>query len=79
MGVAVVQRVVGVAVACVAVVGVADQLKGQVDYIAASHTIMTPMHQRAKELGWTVHPFEGDHSMIVGQPEKMVEFLQTLA
>ena len=57
----------------------ADQLKGQVDYIAASHTIMTPMHQRAKELGWTVHPFEGDHSMIVGQPEKMVEFLQTLA
>jgi pimeloyl-ACP methyl ester carboxylesterase len=57
----------------------ADQLKGAVDYIAASHTIMTPMHQRAKDLGWTVHPFEGDHSMIVGQPEKMVEFLQTLA
>jgi pimeloyl-ACP methyl ester carboxylesterase len=57
----------------------ADQLKGQVDYIAASHTIMTPMHQRARELGWAVHPYEGDHSLIVGQPEKMVDFLQTLA
>ena len=53
----------------------AESLKNTVDYIAATDTVMTPMHSRAKALGWSFHQWEGDHALNVGQPERVVQFL----
>jgi len=53
----------------------AESVDKQVDYVAASDTIMQPMVERAEKLGWTVHPLKGDHAFIVGQPEWTVNFL----
>jgi len=58
----------------------AEKLTGKpVDYVAVSDTIMKPLHERARALGWTVHELEGDHAFIVGQPEWTATFLLGLA
>jgi pimeloyl-ACP methyl ester carboxylesterase len=54
--------------ACIIPVG-AESITQPVDYIAAAHTIMTSMHDRARKLGWPVHDHPGDHAMLVGDPE----------
>ncbi len=59
---------------CVIPVG-AEAIKHPVDYIAAAHTIMTPMHERARALGWTMHAHPGDHCPQVGDPEGTVKIL----
>lgn len=56
----------------------AEQVTKPVEYIACTQTIMVPMHARAKELGWNVHEFEGDHAVMVGDPERTVELLESL-
>lgn len=57
----------------------AEKVTKPVDYVAASNTIMLAMHDRARELGWTVHDIQGDHGFLVGQPEWTAEFLLGLA
>jgi pimeloyl-ACP methyl ester carboxylesterase len=57
----------------------AEKVTKPVDYVAASNTIMLPMHARARELGWIVHDLQGDHGFLVGQPEWTAEFLLGLA
>lgn len=53
-----------------------EKITKPVDYVAVSDTIMKPaMHDRAKELGWTVHDVKGDHAILVGQPEWTANFL----
>lgn len=56
------------ATCCVIPVG-AETIEIPVDYVAAKHTIMTAMHDRARALGWPVHEHPGDHAFIVGDPE----------
>lgn len=46
-----------------------------VDYIAAKHTVMGMMHDRARELGWPVHDHPGDHALLVGDPEGTVDLI----
>jgi pimeloyl-ACP methyl ester carboxylesterase len=60
--------------ACAIPVG-AETIKRPVDYIAAEHTVMTAMHDRARALGWTVHNHPGDHALLVGDPEGTVELI----
>src|SRR3546814_3081675 len=43
----------------------AETIKKPVDYVAAKHTIMTSMHDRARALGWTIHDHEGDRKSVV--------------
>ncbi|MHC8380526.1 alpha/beta fold hydrolase [Pseudomonas sp. LB3P14] len=50
-----------------------------VEYIACTHTIMVSQHERARALGWPVHVMEGDHAVMVGQPEAAAELLESLA
>lgn len=57
------------------VVAPASSLALPVDYIWVTDTIMTPMHERARALGWTMHELHGDHAVLVGEPEKVVELL----
>jgi pimeloyl-ACP methyl ester carboxylesterase len=57
----------------------AEAVTKPVDYVAASNTIMLPMHERAEKLGWTIHKIEGDHAFLVGQPEWTGQFLLSLA
>lgn len=45
-----------------------ETIKRPVHYIAAAHTIMAPMHERARALGWTTHQHPGDHSLHIGDP-----------
>ncbi len=47
----------------------AETITKPVDYIAAAHTIMGAMHERARTLGWTMHDHPGDHALLVGDPE----------
>jgi pimeloyl-ACP methyl ester carboxylesterase len=53
----------------------ADTIRAPVDYVAATHTIMKPMHDRARALGWRMHEIHGDHAFIVGEPEATVRLL----
>jgi pimeloyl-ACP methyl ester carboxylesterase len=53
----------------------AETIKKPVDYVAAKHTIMAPMHERARALGWTMHEHEGDHAFLVGDPEGTAKFI----
>jgi len=53
----------------------AESLTKPVDYIAAAQTIMTPMHERAAALGWTIHRHPGDHALLVGDPEGVAKLL----
>jgi pimeloyl-ACP methyl ester carboxylesterase len=57
----------------------AETLGTDVDYLAVTQTIMKPMHARARALGWRVQEFEGDHAIIVGDPEPVANFLLSLA
>jgi hypothetical protein len=54
----------------------AEVIKKPVDYIAMSDTIMKPMHQRARDLGWNVHEVRGDHAILVGDPDTTVRLLE---
>jgi pimeloyl-ACP methyl ester carboxylesterase len=57
----------------------AEALSVPVDYIAAEHTMMVPMHARAKELGWTMHSHPGDHALLVGDPEGTAKLIMDIA
>ena len=59
---------------CAITVG-AGSIKLPVDYIAAKHTIMTAMHDRARSLGWRVHDHPGDHAFNVGDPEGVSDMI----
>jgi pimeloyl-ACP methyl ester carboxylesterase len=56
----------------------ADTIRAPVDYVAATHTIMKPMHDRARALGWHMHQIQGDHAFIVGEPEITARLLLSL-
>ncbi len=56
----------------------AETLGQDVDYLSVTHTIMQPIHARARALGWRVTEFEGDHAIIVGDPNPIAKFLLTL-
>jgi pimeloyl-ACP methyl ester carboxylesterase len=56
----------------------AESIRAPVDYVAASHTIMKPMHERARALGWRMHDIRGDHAFIVGEPEATAQLLLSL-
>jgi pimeloyl-ACP methyl ester carboxylesterase len=60
---------------CCAIAVGAESITLPVDYIAAKHTIMTAMHDRARALGWPVHDHPGDHAFNVGDPEGVTEML----
>ena len=66
------------ATSCVIPVG-AETIAQPVDYIAAQHTVMTQMHDRARELGWTMHDHPGDHALLVGDPEGTVDLILKIA
>lgn len=52
-----------------------ESITHPVDYIAAQHTIMTAMHDRARALGWPVHHHPGDHAFNVGDPEGVADII----
>jgi pimeloyl-ACP methyl ester carboxylesterase len=54
----------------------AEAIKIPVDYIAVSDTVMKPMHARARKLGWSIHEVDGDHVILVGDPEGTVKLLE---
>lgn len=62
------------ATSCVIPVG-AESITHAVDYIAAEHTIMGMMHERAEKLGWTMHKHPGDHAFNVGDPEGLADMM----
>jgi pimeloyl-ACP methyl ester carboxylesterase len=53
----------------------AETIRAPVDYVAATQTIMKPMHERARKLGWRMHEIQGDHAFIVGEPEATARLL----
>jgi hypothetical protein len=57
----------------------AETIKLPVDYIAVSDTVMKPMHQRARELRWSIREVEGDHAILVGDPATTVRLLEKSA
>lgn len=57
----------------------AEAVSLPVDYVAASNTIMKPMHDRARKLSWTLHDIKGDHAFLVGQAEWTADFLLRFA
>ncbi|MGI4746588.1 MAG: alpha/beta fold hydrolase [Janthinobacterium lividum] len=57
----------------------AESITVPVDYIAVSDTIMKPLHAKAAALGWTMHEIDGDHAIIVGDPEPIVSLLLAMA
>lgn len=66
------------ATSCVIPVG-AESIDLPVDYIAAQHTIMTMMHDRARDLGWAMHEHPGDHAFNVGDPEGVTKMILEIA
>ena len=66
------------ATCCVIPVG-AESMTLPVDYVAAQHTIMAAMHDRARALGWPIHDHPGDHAFIVGDPEGVTELILKIA
>jgi hypothetical protein len=66
------------ATTCVIKVG-AESITHPADYVAARHTIMTAMHDRARALGWPVHDHPGDHAFTVGDPDGVCEILLRIA
>jgi pimeloyl-ACP methyl ester carboxylesterase len=54
----------------------AESIKIPVDYIAVSDTVMRPMHERARTLGWKIHDVKGDHAILVGDPDTTVRLLE---
>jgi pimeloyl-ACP methyl ester carboxylesterase len=57
----------------------AEAIDIPVDYVAAEHTIMQPMHARAAALGWTMHRHSGDHALLVGDPEGVADLILKIA
>jgi pimeloyl-ACP methyl ester carboxylesterase len=57
----------------------AETVGKPVDYVAAKHTIMGAMHERARALGWPVHEHPGDHAFLVGDPEGTARLLLDIA
>ncbi len=57
----------------------AETVKIPVDYVAAEHTIMGAMHERARALGWTMHAHPGDHAFLVGDPEGTAKLILDVA
>jgi len=57
----------------------AEAIKKPVEYIAVSQTVMKPMHERARKLGWNVTDVEGDHAILVGDPETTVRLIEKFA
>lgn len=53
----------------------AESITLPVDYVAARHTIMNAMHDRARKLGWTMHQHPGDHAFTVGDPEGVTDII----
>jgi len=66
------------ATSCAIAVG-AESITHPADYIAAKHTIMMAMHDRARALGWTMHEHPGDHAFNVGDPEGVCEIILGIA
>ena len=64
---------------CCAIAVGAESITLPVDYIAAKHTIMTAMHDRARSLGWPVHDHPGDHAFNVGDPEGVADMILGIA
>lgn len=64
---------------CCAIAVGAESIAKPVDYVAAKHTIMTAMHDRARALGWPVHDHPGDHAFVVGDPEGVTELILKIA
>jgi pimeloyl-ACP methyl ester carboxylesterase len=64
---------------CCAIAVGAESITMPVDYIAAKHTIMTAMHDRARALGWPVHDHPGDHAFNVGDPEGVTDMILGIA
>ena len=60
---------------CCAIAVGSEAIKLPVDYVAAKHTIMTAMHDRARALGWPVHEHPGDHAFNVGDPEGVCDII----
>jgi pimeloyl-ACP methyl ester carboxylesterase len=54
----------------------AESIKQPVDYIAVSDTVMKPMHERARKLGWPVQEVKGDHVILVGDPDETVRLIE---
>jgi pimeloyl-ACP methyl ester carboxylesterase len=57
----------------------AEAISVPVEYIAVSDTIMKPMHERARKLGWNIHEVKGDHAILVGDPDTTVRMLEKFA
>jgi pimeloyl-ACP methyl ester carboxylesterase len=66
------------ATCCKIAVG-AESMTLPVDYVAAQHTIMASMHDRARALGWPVHDHPGDHAFVVGDPEGVTDLILKIA
>ena len=64
---------------CCAITVGAESIRLPVDYVAAQHTIMAAMHDRARALGWPVHEHPGDHAFIVGDPEGVTDIILKIA
>ncbi len=64
---------------CCAIAVGAESITLPVDYIAAKHTIMSAMHDRARSLGWPVHDHPGDHAFNVGDPEGVADMILGIA
>ena len=64
---------------CCAIAVGAESITLPVDYVAAQHTIMTAMHDRARALGWPVHDHPGDHAFVVGDPEGVTDLILKIA
>jgi len=64
---------------CCAIAVGAESITLPVDYIAAKHTIMNAMHDRARSLGWPVHDHPGDHAFNVGDPEGVADMILGIA
>jgi pimeloyl-ACP methyl ester carboxylesterase len=64
---------------CCAIAVGSESITLPVDYIAAKHTIMNAMHDRARALGWPVHDHPGDHAFNVGDPEGVTEIILKIA
>jgi pimeloyl-ACP methyl ester carboxylesterase len=64
---------------CCAIAVGSESITLPVDYVAAKHTIMTAMHERARSLGWPVHDHPGDHAFNVGDPEGVTDMILKIA
>ena len=64
---------------CCAIAVGAESITLPVDYVAAQHTIMTAMHDRARALGWPVHDHPSDHAFVVGDPEGVTDLILKIA